>query len=36
MTKAAMSKKKTPFTSKFGHKFKEENRKVTHLEHIFV
>jgi hypothetical protein len=32
MTKAAMNKK-TPFTSKFGREFKEENSKVMHLGH---
>jgi len=36
MTKAAMNKKKNPFTSKFGLKFKEQNSKVVHLEHIIV
>jgi hypothetical protein len=36
MAKAALSKKKTLFTSKLDLKFKEESSKVLHLECSFL
>jgi hypothetical protein len=36
MAKAAFKKKKTVFTNKLRHKFKEEISDVLHLEHSVV